>query len=738
MLRPERMSKVSVTGSKQVMEEVIEAVHGLNAVHLSDYDNSWEGFETGTPLAGAEEASDRLVTVRSLESILGVEDADSGPERIVTEEAIDTQLPEVREAVNDLDDRRDELRAELRGVEERIDAVEPFAELGIDLDLLSGYDSLEVAVGEADAEAVRRAVADADNVRSAEVFSGGDTVAVFVQPSKGKEGVLDDALVGVSFNRLEVPDADGDPEAYVESLESERESLRSELDAVDDDIAELRHEHGGFLVAAEEHLSIAVQQAEAPLQFATTEHAFIAEGWIPSEEYATFAETLRDAVGDRVEVEELERADYTPSHGHETEAVADGGHDTRMEDDGPPVVQDNPGSAKPFELLVETINRPRYFELDPTVVLFMTFPVFYGFMIGDVGYGILYAAGGYLLYSRVDSPALKSLGGIAVWAGVFTVLFGILYGEIFGLHTISAYLWEGALGMDHALIRKGLHTTEFALLWLTLSVIVGVLHLVVGWGFGFVNDLRGHGFKEAFLENGSWVVLTVSVWLWVFSLQGVGSKPGFLAGPESVFNGNPVPLYGMLGIDGIPALVIANIPLGPVGTLPLSVWLVGILAGLVLVVMGEGVVGALESPNALVNVISYTRIAAVLLAKAAMAFAVNLLVFGAYDVEYTDGHTETHFLIGHGLDYPASHYTGEMVEATHILFPGLFKLGVAGALGGVLVLVVGHVLVLALGVTSAGLQAVRLEYVEFFGKFYEGGGAKYQPFGYERTHTTED
>jgi V/A-type H+-transporting ATPase subunit I len=50
----------------------------------------------------------------------------------------------------------------------------------------------------------------------------------------------------------------------------------------------------------------------------------------------------------------------------------------------------------------------------------------------------------------------------------------------------------------------------------------------------------------------------------------------------------------------------------------------------------------------------------------------------------------------------------------------------------------GHLLVLILGVTSAGLQAVRLEYVEFFGTFYEGGGRKYEPFGYERTYTTED
>ncbi len=726
MLRPERMSKVSVTGTKAVMEEVIETVHTLNAVHLSDYDGSWEGFETGDPLYGAEEASDKLVTVRSLESMLGVEADKGGPERIVSEEAIDTQLEEIREAVNELDDRRDELRSEIRDVDERIAAMEPFADLGVDLDLLRGYDSLETAVGTGDEDAVRRAVAEADNVRSSEVFSGGDTVAVFVQPSKGKDGVLDDALVGAAFNRLDVPDADGDPTEYVESLESERQTLQSELEGVEDELEKLRDEHADFLVAAEEHLSIAVQQAEAPLQFATTEHAFIAEGWIPAEEYATFAESLRDAVGDRVEIEELERADYTPSHGHEQEAVADGGHDTRMSDDGPPVIQDNPGAVKPFEVLVETINRPKYTELDPTFVLLLTFPAFFGFMIGDFAYGLLYAAAGLWVAKNFESPALRSLGGIAAWAGGFTVLFGILYGEIFGLHLITEYFWHGVVGLDHAPMRKGLHTAEFAYLWLTISVIVGILHLVSGWLLGFANDMRAHGFSEALFENGSWIVLTVSVWLWIFSDQALGSKPDFLAGPNSVFNGNPVPL----GFEAVPAVVIADIPLGPLGTLPLSIWLVTILLGLVMLIKGEGGIGALESPNAVVNVVSYTRIAAVLLAKAAMAFAVNLLVFGAY--EDPDG--AVHFMLGHGPEYVASHYGG---EAT-VMFPGLFSAGIAGVLGGILVLIAGHVLVLALGVTSAGLQAVRLEYVEFFGKFYEGGGAKYEPFGYKRTHTTED
>ena len=109
MLRPERMSKVSVTGSKAVMEEVVETVHDLNLLHVTEYDGSWEGFEPGDPAAGAEESSERLVTVRALESILDLDEDDAGPTRIVTDDALDEELEEIRTRVNDLDDRRQEL-----------------------------------------------------------------------------------------------------------------------------------------------------------------------------------------------------------------------------------------------------------------------------------------------------------------------------------------------------------------------------------------------------------------------------------------------------------------------------------------------------------------------------------------------------------------------------------------------------------------------------------------------------
>ncbi|MDL0135866.1 V-type ATP synthase subunit I [Halobacterium salinarum] len=720
MLRPEQMSKVSVAGSTHVLTPVIEAVHDAELVHLSDYDGGIDGFDNGDPMTGADEAAEKLVTVRSLKSLLDVSEGDAGPTRIVTDDALDTELESIRVEATDLDDRRSELTDDLRAVTERIDAAEPFADLGIDLDLLSGYDSLQVAVGTGDQSAIDAALAASERVTAFETFSGTETIGVFAHSAD--DAALDDALVGVPFTRLEVPDADGSPEQYVSELRERRDTIQAEIEDVDDELAAFRDEHAGFLLAAEERLAIDVQKSEAPLQFASTSHAFVAEGWLPTSEYDAFTDAIESAVGDHVLVEELERADYEPT-GHDQHVPADDGADAATdggttasfdETDSPPVIQDNPGPVSSFESLTEVINRPQYTEIDPTVVLFLTFPAFYGFMIGDLGYGILYALLGFWLSRSFDSEMISKLGGVAMWAGGFTALFGVLYGEVFGLHLVTEYLWHGALGLADAPLKKGLHVSAFAELWLAASLVFGIAHLAIGYVFGFVNESRSHGLKDAALESGGQLLLMAGVGVWLFSTHmqsGGGPRPELLY--------SVVALPPIVGKAGLAAAVV----------------------GLVLVTLGEGAAGFLESPTyALVNTVSYTRIAAVLLAKAGMAYVVNLLVFGAY---------ETHLEHPETIDYMFGLFSTTIEHETHfmlfsgeahgeVLFPGLMHMGAAGILIGVLVLLVGHALVLALGVTSAGLQALRLEYVEFFNKFYEGGGEKYNPFGYTRNYTTED
>lgn len=747
MLRPEQMSKVSVTGSRAVMREVIEAMHDLHLVDITDYDGSWEGFEPGDPLPESDETSSTLVTVRALKSTLGVEEKSAGVSPDLSN--AEKRLEEIRTQVNDLDDRRDELRERLRDIDERRERMELFADLGLDLDLLWGYDTLDVMVGEGSPAAVREALAASDDIEGFEVFGGSRTVAAFGRTTEG--ATLSDTLVGVPFTAYKVPETEGDPAGVVAELEDERRQVEAELDRIESELEALRAEVGPFLLALEEQLSVEAQKYEAPLRFATTERAFIVEGWVPTDRYDEVESALSGAVDERIEVDEIERAQYTGSGHLHTEtpddgeergaeraatdggratgsastagAASDDGDDSRVATDGgdvvtvdddPPVVQRNSGITSPFEVLVKAVNRPKYTEFDPTMLVFLTFPFFFGFMIGDVGYGALYVLLGYVVYRKFDSDAVRDFGLVVVWLGIFTIIFGIMYGELFGLK-VFGWLW-GPLpsGGEEVLLPKGLTEVEWALTWIIAAIVFGWVQLNIGYILDFVHEYQVHGLKPAVIESGSWLLMLNGIWVFVFSQLGSGAKPSELVGEEAVFGSGEAATIP-LGFTGFPELV------GVLG-------IVAFFLGIGLLVVGP-TYEVVEGLIPLVHVLSYTRLTAVLLSKGGMAVAANLLYFGAY---LDDG-------------FKFMHTTSPEDAPVEPEFDGLFNMGseasalglefgIEGALLGIPVLIASHLVVLAIGGTAA-LQAVRLEYVEFFEKFYEGGGKNYQPFGYERTYT---
>ena len=730
MLRPERMSKVSITGSKSVMEDAIGVLHDLGLLHIEDYDERWEDFRTGDPLEQAESASEYLVTIRALESTLDLDPDEINPEVVGDrEEAID-RLEEVRSQVTELEDERNELADELRALRDERERLKPLAKLGIELDLLYGFDSIEVIVGEGSPDAVDRALADSEAIEAYELFSEEGVVAIAARSESGAESAVSDALVGIDFARIEVPAESGDPTSRRASIDNRIQQLEHDIEQIDGKLESIKFEHGGFLLALEEELSVEVEKAEAPLHFATTAHSFIAEGWVPTNRVAELKDAVAREVGDRVEVDELEQVDYEPPHEHE--AAHDGGEDLELHDDHPPVVQNNPAIVKPFEVFVQAVNRPRYHELDPTLLVFLTFPFAFGYMIGDIGYGILYILMGWAVIKYSDSKGLWALGMIAIWAGIFTMLFGYLYDDIFGVHMADMGLQLPLAGF----IDKGLQITEVAQFWILFSIIFGVLHLGIGYLMGFVNDLS-HGLSEAFSENLSWLLVMIGLFAWIFStneagtradwLEGpsavadidfavTGMKPDFLVGPEGVLASN---YMFDLGFEGFSETVAVFA-------------LVVLLLGWITAIRVEGIIAVFEMPtNAFGHAVSYLRMMAVLLAKGGMAFVVNLIVFGGYE--------QTRNIGGQEVDYVLFNLPGVGQPAGEAIFPGLVWLDplVVTIPLAILVFVFGHILVLLLGITAAGIQMTRLEYVEFFGKFYDGGGASFEPFGYKRATTEE-
>ncbi len=78
-----------------------------------------------------------------------------------------------------------------------------------------------------------------------------------------------------------------------------------------------------------------------------------------------------------------------------------------------PVSLQNPRLLRPFQNLVTTYARPQYNEIDPTILIAITFPLLFGAMFGDVGHGLTWHAGRALI--QPESACAKQHG--RVWAG---------------------------------------------------------------------------------------------------------------------------------------------------------------------------------------------------------------------------------------------------------------------------------------------------------------------------------
>lgn len=150
----------------------------------------------------------------------------------------------------------------------------------------------------------------------------------------------------------------------------------------------------------------------------------------------------------------------------------------------PPTKLHNNWLFRPFEELVMMYGVPNYKEIDPTPFLSITYILFFGYMFGDVGQGALLLLGG--LYAERKG---FGLGGIAARIACSSIVFGFLYGSVFGIETIIPALW----------IRPMENTTTLLL----SAVAIGVVCLIIAYIFSLINKRREHEIEqEYFGKNG--------------------------------------------------------------------------------------------------------------------------------------------------------------------------------------------------------------------------------------------
>jgi V/A-type H+-transporting ATPase subunit I len=443
---------------------------------------------------------------------------------------------------------------------------------------------------------------------------------VFVFPSEFNRPI-EELLGREDISRLRLPAelGQGLPESTLNVLRGRLAAIPEESAQVDRELAELAGKWKARLSAWREALREKLATYTVYSRFGETDMTFVLAGWVPTVDVARVKAALTEASRGRVIVQEIPLT-----------------HDLMKR---APVALNNPPVAQPFESLVTLLALPRYGGVDPTRLMALFLPIFFGMMLGDVGYGLLLLLISLGLVSKFRTGMARSISIVLAMGSAWGILFGFLYGEAFG--TLGEEFGLHAIWLDRT-------SPEHVTALLLTTVGIGAAHITLGLVLGVWEAVRERS-RNLLLERSGMLIGLIGLFLLVGTLVNILPRGAMTPAIAGVIVG----------------IVLLGAPMG---------WL-GIL------------VGPIEFIGLLGNVLSYLRIAAIGLASVYLAKVAN---------------------------------------------------DMAGMIGnvvvGVILAVLIHALNLVMGTFSPTIHSLRLHYVEFFRKFYEGGGKAYEPFGAQPGH----
>lgn len=441
----------------------------------------------------------------------------------------------------------------------------------------------------------------------------------------GSEDAVMSALASVKHKPVALKGT-GTPEERVQLLKREIGQIEEERKITLERAGKLSFLQAELNIAREYYLN-RKYSIEAMAKFGKTAHALVVEGWVTEGEIHQTVERFQ-GFGEETGVD-----------------LADPGTD-----EDPPVSLKNQPFVKPFELITKLYGPPSNREYDPTWIIAISFIVFFGFCIGDVGYGLVLTA--VFLLMRKYLPVGKSVADLFLvmcYGSGFAILVGVLTGSWFGIDTAKL-----PSSMQSAALFDPLRDP---IPLMAVCMLLGVIHMTAGTIVEFRDNWRCGKKAAAVIDQGL-------VLLMIFCL------------PAAV---------ALLVLKVIPGNVALTIGLVPV-------------AGMLLLfgrgaksIPGKAVSGLYETYSTVIgwmgDTISYLRLYALGMATFVIGWVVNILAG----------------MVG----------------------------GIAPVIGIVLmivVLVVGHTFNVTINLLGAFVHPLRLEFVEFFGKFYEDGGNAFSPF----------
>ncbi|MAS57674.1 MAG: hypothetical protein CMA37_03605 [Euryarchaeota archaeon] len=668
-----QMSRITMAGPNSNLDEALRLCADLGNVHIKPYSGEMDGIKVGIPHPDADELSVTLAKVRAAISVLNCSNKQGPVTAKEVAKALDSSFGEKIDSITETIAKRSDASAEISKLQERVDILSKIAPLNIPLELMTEISSIDVYLGET-SKAGRAGQVFGELRDRVELHVASNIVAVACQGKDGAEVQM--AMQELGAKSIQIPSGKGKPSALLGEAEKAISDCERRVADSDSEMQSWTHKNGRMLLAVLEYLERESEILTGHTLCATSAHAFAMEAWVPTSE-GDVARSVLSKVSSHLTIEE-----FVDDHGH--------GHDDghHHEPDYPPVEYDTIPATKHASMITSLVGRPKYGSFDPTSVIAFTFPIFYGLILGDAGYGLVIMLLALLLKSKIGhDPTGKVASRILMNMGIATFIVGVLTAEAFGfviekwdafvwlyepMYDSTKYILEDTVfvewfGLSHTYLpfhRAGGALTDYIL----LSIYLGCAHLLIGFIIGFYNVFKAHGPVAAFFEKGSWILILVG---------GSAHILRFLTDANyDTFQGS---IWSGMVIVGVICLIIGLAVYEKFG------WL------------GGAIMGPIETFGLLANTLSYLRIMAVGVAGVKIAEVGNEMGF---------------------------HNMADAISSADYLSAILFFVIWIGV----------QVFALALGLLSPSIHAIRLHFVEWMGKFHDGSGEEFSPLGGRPLH----
>lgn len=463
----ENIKAFSIIGHISKLDEVVLKLGRSKSFHPDEVSNFYSDTKNFTRVTSSSKYSEPLSRLNNAMRVLQIE-----PQYIRTKkkfnpdfETIDDYSKRLLEKVENLSKKRAELQTEYNECKRAREETSHFMSIDRNIEELLQMEYVKAVFGRMPKESIKKIGTENYNIDFVEFMTcqeeGKYMWCVYFVPLTMYDKA-ERIFSRLYFEKSTFGSMDESPATQYKRLNSDIDKIKEQLNQINEKIETYAEEKQKKI------LSYYTKASEISLYLTIKSHAmqkgssFCLTGWVSEKK----ADELKS------HLENIESVEVSTSNAKDELQLS------------PPVKLKNFFLTRPFQFYTEMYGVPKYKEIDPTSFIAFTYVLLFGIMFGDVGHGFCVAIAGLFMWFVRRMP----IGKILVPCGVSGMVFGALYGSVFGFEEAMDWFYKGVLGMREKPIN--VMSSSFTSDILYIAIGIGIALLCIAMLLNIYTSLR--------------------------------------------------------------------------------------------------------------------------------------------------------------------------------------------------------------------------------------------------------